>query len=73
LGVVLQPKLRLLGLTLQPNPLKLGLCKINIKNIIIIIIISVIIIIISVIIILNIVIILLSLNFLKNIITVEEK
>jgi hypothetical protein len=68
LGVVLQPKLRLLGLTLQPNPLKLGLCKINIKNIIIIIII-----IISVIIILNIVIILLSLNFFKNIITVEEK
>jgi len=66
--VVLQPKLRLLGLTLQPNPLKLGLCKINIKNIIIIIII-----IISVIIILNIVIILLSLNFFKNIITVEEK
>jgi hypothetical protein len=66
LGVVLQPKLRLLGLTLQPNPLKLGLCKINIKNIIIIIIISVIII-------LNIVIILLSLNFFKNIITVEEK
>jgi hypothetical protein len=69
LGVVLQSKLRLLGLTLQPNPLKLGLCKINIKNIIIIIII----IIISVIIILNIVIILLSLNFFKNIITVEEK
>jgi len=68
LGVVLQPKLRFLGLTLQPNPLKLGLCKINIKNIIIIIII-----IISVIIILNIVIILLSLNFFKNIITVEEK
>jgi hypothetical protein len=66
LGVVLQSKLRLLGLTLQPNPLKLGLCKINIKNIIIIIIISVIII-------LNIVIILLSLNFFKNIITVEEK